>query len=211
MSVNNMMQVPGPITVDAPRLVQARALGMLSDVVDEAVSRSRAVSAAVGSVAEAAKAIQNSLYTGSPLGPSLPDPDDSIPFVICTTRDVDSDAGALLESYGRVELFDGCHANVPLDQVKFDYFVISMIDAPARLYFRQFVLPAARAGLIHMVLYREAWEHGYNLQFEAEFDTIPPRQANRKLFNQLLLTVPLMAQAEPASCLSFSCFARTRV
>lgn len=194
-----------------PRMVQARALGSLSDVVDEAVSRSRAVSAAVGSVAEAARAIQNSLYTGSPLGPSIPDPDDKIPFVLCTTRDISAEEGALLESYGRVERFDRCHSNVPLNEIKFDYFIISMIDAPARLYFRQFVLPAARIGAIHMVLYREAWEHGYNLQFEAEFDTIPPRQANRKLFNQLLLTVPLMAQAEPASCLSFGCFARTRV
>lgn len=193
-----------------PRMVQARPLGTLSDVVDEAVSRSRAVSAAVGSVAEAARAIQNSLYTGSPLGPSIPDPDDKIPFVVCATRDISAEEGALLESYGRVERFDACHANVPLSEVKFDYFVISMIDAPARLYFRQFVLPAARAGTIHMVLYRQPWEHGYNLQFEAEFDTVPPRQANRKLFNQLLLTVPLMAQAEPASCLSFGCFARTR-
>jgi hypothetical protein len=123
---------------------------------------------------------------------SNPDPTDSKPFIICTTRDIPDEVITVLQSYGTVKSYDhDIHANISPQTLQFQYLILDFRTESDRLYFQQYIMPQGLA--YHCVLYHFDWENDMGVQFESEFSTFPKVQANRAKWDALLLSPPIKA------------------
>ena len=119
------------------------------------------------------------------------------PIVIILARDLKKEDLALLTSYGKVIVYEGCFNNIELKNLDFLYFVLDLRKPDDRLYYSKHVVPIKEQ--VKEILYHHAFE-------ELEFDVdvirtkFPIKQATLQMFNQLLFQNQL---PKPRACFSF--------
>jgi hypothetical protein len=136
----------------------------------------------------------------APESPALvQDNPDVKKIVIVITRDLSKENRALLTFYGRVIDYDhDIVNNIELNTIDFDYFIIDIRQLNDRMYLQKYVLP--RLSEIHIILYKWSFESDNGVQYEVERDHLPPKQVNKTIFDQLLLSKPIQ---EPSCVISF--------
>lgn len=117
--------------------------------------------------------------------------------VLCYTRDLKKEDLLVLQSYGKVILFEACYNNIELDQLDFLFLLVDLRLPADRLYFQKHIAQQA----ISKVLYRHAFED--DLVFNEDVlqrTKLPAKQATLEMYLQLLSQKQL---AKPRACWSF--------
>jgi hypothetical protein len=119
-------------------------------------------------------------------------------IVICITRDVDKDTLKQLAKFGEVISYDhDIHNNIDPANVDFSYLLIDMRQQADRIFYQKFIQNNLN---YHIVLYKWKFETDMGLSFESEFSEFPANQANKKMYDTLLITPPI---EPPSVCISF--------
>lgn len=117
-------------------------------------------------------------------------------IVICLTRDLKKDDLLVLQSYGKVILYENCYNNIELDQLDFLYLLIDIRQAPDRLYYQKHVAQLN----VKKVLFRHSFEDDLVMNVNVERTKLPAKQATHDMYVQLLFQQQL---AKPRVCWSF--------
>lgn len=120
-------------------------------------------------------------------------------IVIAITKDLSKEDKKLLEYYGKVIRYDhDIINNVELSTVDFDYFIVDLRHLNDRMYLQKQILP--KLAEVHLILFKWSFESDNGISYEVERDSLPPKQVNKTIFDQLLLARPIQS---PSCIISF--------
>jgi len=117
--------------------------------------------------------------------------------VLCYTRDLKQEDVLVLQSYGKVILFEACYNNIELDQLDFLFLLVDLRVPADRLYFQKHIAQQ----VVQKVLYRHSFEDDLVFNDDVLQRTkLPSKQATLEMYHQLLFQKQL---AKPRACWSF--------
>jgi hypothetical protein len=115
-------------------------------------------------------------------------------FLIVSSRDLEDEELSLLNLYGKVLQYDGCHVNIPLDQLivnnNANYLVFDVREKNHRMAISKSSVQHNNKH-IHVIALVHSWEKLDDFIDDAGCEnclsSLPPKQAFKSDFNTLLL------------------------
>jgi hypothetical protein len=122
---------------------------------------------------------------------------EHLPIILILTKDLKKEDLVLLNSYGKVILYEQCYNNIEVKELDFLYLVLDLRKPDDRVYYQKHIVPIKDN--VKEILYYHAFED-IDLDVDVKRTKLPVKQATLEMFNQLLFQSQL---PKPRACLSF--------